>query len=201
MSHNIAYYDSNGQIIVSTPSLMNDDSLYSNTSVEDDERVVLTLMGAGRGPLIVCALNAARKTKRSIVIYALEKNPNAIITLHSLHNSLNWGERVQIVEADMRRYHPVFYSDIIFSELLGSIGDNELSPECLYGTESYLIAGGVFLPRDCTSYFSLCMSSRIYTNVRVGLIGVVFVSGYSLFFSAFHVISSSSSFLYFHLSE
>jgi PRMT5 arginine-N-methyltransferase len=33
--------------------------------------------------------------------------------------------------ADMRRYVPTELSDIMVSELLGSWGDNELSPECL----------------------------------------------------------------------
>ena len=33
--------------------------------------------------------------------------------------------------ADMRRYIPTELSDIMVSELLGSWGDNELSPECL----------------------------------------------------------------------
>lgn len=124
-------------------------------------------MGAGRGPLILCTLAAAQRTKRSVVVYAIEKNPNAIVTLQSLHASLQWGDRVHIVETDMRVYRPVFYSDVILSELLGSFGDNELSPECLIGTERYLIEGGVFLPRDCTSYLACCMSSRIWNNVSV----------------------------------
>ena len=85
-------------------------------------------MGAGRGPLILCTLAAAQRTKRSVVVYAIEKNPNAIVTLQSLHASLQWGDRVHIVETDMRVYRPVFYSDVILSELLGSFGDNELSP-------------------------------------------------------------------------
>lgn len=133
------------------------------------DRLVVTLVGAGRGPLILCALAAAQRTKRSVVIYAIEKNPNAIVTLQSLHASLHWGEGVHVVEADMRTYRPVFYSDVILSELLGSFGDNELSPECLIGTEKYLIDGGVYLPRDCTSYLACCMSSRIWNNVKKGV--------------------------------
>lgn len=38
------------------------------------------VVGAGRGPLVNAALNAARMADRSIRIYAVEKNPNAIVT-------------------------------------------------------------------------------------------------------------------------
>jgi len=38
------------------------------------------VMGAGRGPLVQCALNAADSAKRKVHVYAVEKNPNAIIT-------------------------------------------------------------------------------------------------------------------------
>ena len=134
------------------------------------DRIVITLVGAGRGPLILCSLHAAAKAKKDIVIYAIEKNPNAIITLQSLSRSLHWGEKVKIVETDMRVYAPTHYSDIILSELLGSFGDNELSVECLFGTQRFLHQDGVYIPRDCTSYLACCMSSRIYNNViSVGL--------------------------------
>ena len=128
-------------------------------------RIVITLVGAGRGPLIVCSLNAAKRTRREIVVYAIEKNPNAIQTLKAMHKQLHWGERVHIVEADMRLYQPEFYSDIILSELLGSFADNELSPECLIGAQRFLLAGGLFVPHNSTSLMACCMSTKIYENV------------------------------------
>ena len=42
------------------------------------------VVGAGRGPLVRAALNAARQTERRLKIYAIEKNPNAVVTLHKL---------------------------------------------------------------------------------------------------------------------
>ena len=42
-------------------------------------RVVLVL-GAGRGPLVNAALRAARMAQRRIRVYAVEKNPNAVVT-------------------------------------------------------------------------------------------------------------------------
>lgn len=44
-----------------------------------------------------------------------------------------WDEEVEIVFSDMREYRPGFQADIVISELLGSFGCNELSPECLDG--------------------------------------------------------------------
>ena len=42
------------------------------------------VVGAGRGPLVWAALNAARQTELRLKIYAIEKNPNAVVTLHKL---------------------------------------------------------------------------------------------------------------------
>ena len=41
---------------------------------------VIWVVGAGRGPLVRRALSAADSTKRTVRVYAVEKNPNAVIT-------------------------------------------------------------------------------------------------------------------------
>lgn len=38
------------------------------------------VVGAGRGPLVRATLNAAEKAKRKVKVYAVEKNPNAVLT-------------------------------------------------------------------------------------------------------------------------
>ena len=43
------------------------------------------VVGAGRGPLVRCSLAAAAKTGRKIKVYAVEKNPNAVVTYVQLH--------------------------------------------------------------------------------------------------------------------
>lgn len=48
--------------------------------------------------------------------------------------STEWqNDDVTVVAADMRTWEPPELADVIVSELLGSFGDNELSPECLDG--------------------------------------------------------------------
>ena len=49
-----------------------------------------------------------------------------------------WGKLVTIVSSDMREWDAPEKADIIVSELLGSFGDNELSPECLDGAQKFL---------------------------------------------------------------
>jgi len=49
-----------------------------------------------------------------------------------------WGDKVQILHGDMRVIEIPEKADILVSELLGSFGDNELSPECLDGAMRFL---------------------------------------------------------------
>jgi hypothetical protein len=110
-----------------------------------DRTSVVMVVGAGRGPLVTRALRAAESAHRSVRVYAVEKNPNAVVTLRNL-KATTWGSRVTIVSCDMRRWEAPELADILVSELLGSFGDNELSPECLDGAQRFLKpAGGVAL--------------------------------------------------------
>jgi protein arginine N-methyltransferase 5 len=120
------------------------------------QRLRVLVIGAGRGPLVECTLRASRSSDVPVAITALEKNPNAFRQLQGrglLHK--DWQECVQLELVDVRdfaassssRYH------ILVSELLGSFGDNELSPECLECALPLLEAGcGVCIPASYTSY-------------------------------------------------
>lgn len=55
-----------------------------------------------------------------------------------MKRSLGWGDKVTIVPGDMREWDAPEKADILVSELLGSFGDNELSPECLDGAQRFL---------------------------------------------------------------
>jgi hypothetical protein len=60
--------------------------------------------------------------------------------LHSLQAQQEefWGDQVTVVSCDMRDWNSPEKADILISELLGSFGDNELSPECLDGAQKFL---------------------------------------------------------------
>lgn len=51
---------------------------------------------------------------------------------------MEWGNSVELLYGDMRELDVPEKADILVSELLGSFGDNELSPECLDGAMRFL---------------------------------------------------------------
>ncbi|CDU24585.1 related to protein arginine N-methyltransferase [Sporisorium scitamineum] len=132
---------------------------------------LIWVCGAGRGPLVDRCLNAADRAGRTVRLVALEKNPNALVTLQE-RQALEWGDQVKVQYGDMRR-HPVPSSmaerpDIVVSELLGSFGDNELSPECLDGAMRFLKPNGISIPSSYTAFLSPLSSSKLHTEVLNG---------------------------------
>lgn len=103
-----------------------------------DPEIVVLYFGAGRGPLIRKAIKAAERAKARIKVIALDKNPNAIVTLRNMIIDENLESRVTLFAGDMRNIQGEMQGDILMSELLGSFGDNELSPECLNPTSKFL---------------------------------------------------------------
>lgn len=66
----------------------------------------------------------------------------------------------------MREFMPVEKADILVSELLGSFGDNELSPECLDGAQKHLKPDGISIPSQSRSYLNPVMSSKLLNIIR-----------------------------------
>ncbi|CAN1246562.1 Protein arginine N-methyltransferase 1.5 [Linum grandiflorum] len=131
--------------------------------VPDEEAnvtTVLMVVGAGRGPL------AAEETGRKIKVYAVEKNPNAVVTLHSLVKLEGWEDVVTIISCDMRFWEAPEKADILVSELLGSFGDNELSPECLDGAQRFLKQDGISIPSSYTSFIQPVTASKLFNDVK-----------------------------------
>lgn len=129
-------------------------------------RTVLMVVGAGRGPLVRASLQAAEETGRSLKVYAVEKNPNAVVTLHSLIKLEGWENIVTVISSDMRCWDAPEKADILVSELLGSFGDNELSPECLDGAQRFLKPDGISIPSSYTSFIQPITGSKLYNDVK-----------------------------------
>lgn len=66
----------------------------------------------------------------------------------------------------MRYFNPDHKADILVSELLGSFGDNELSPECLDGAQHVLKDDGISIPCAYTSYLAPLHSPKMLTEIR-----------------------------------
>jgi protein arginine N-methyltransferase 5 len=141
--------------------------------------ITVTVVGAGRGPLVSCAIRAWLQlppTERPVVLYvfAIEKNPSAVIYLRSLaaHNEVWKAAGVQVVQADLRYITRETLggrqADIVVSELLGSFGCNELSPECLDGLFSTNVCGNetISIPVRYTSHLAPLSSIKLFSQAR-----------------------------------
>ncbi|CAB4490515.1 Skb1 methyltransferase [Rhizophagus irregularis] len=139
-------------------------ALLDRVAPESNQITVIMVVGAGRGPLVTRSLQAAEKAKRNVRIYAVEKNPNAFVTLQNM-KSQEWGDKVTIVFGDMRKWKSPEQADILVSELLGSFGDNELSPECLDGAQKFLKSDGISIPSSYSTFISPLSSSKLHSEV------------------------------------
>ncbi|EUD68698.1 protein arginine N-methyltransferase 5 [Plasmodium inui San Antonio 1] len=130
-----------------------------------DRDIIIFVVGAGRGPLVDCTLQALEKNKISkFQIYAIEKNDSAILVLRNRATTPKW-KQVHVIHSDMRYLQMEKKADLIVSELLGSFGDNELFPECLDGIQKYLQEDGVSIPQNCVSYMEPISCSHIYHRI------------------------------------
>ena len=131
-----------------------------------EDKPCVMVVGAGRGPLVAAALRAAVTAGRDVECWAVEKNPNAVVTLQNRKLREGWGEKVKIISSDMRDWVSDHKADILVSELLGSFSDNELSPECLDGAQRFLKEGGISIPAEYTSYVAPLASSKLWNDAK-----------------------------------
>ncbi|KAF9236733.1 PRMT5-domain-containing protein [Melanogaster broomeanus] len=131
----------------------------------DRGRIVICVAGAGRGPLVARSLRAIQRSTREAFVYAVEKNPNAYVTLQG-RKTREWGSSVELIFGDMRRIEVPEPVDVLVSELLGSFGDNELSPECLDGAVRFLKPDGISIPASYTAHLAPLSSSKLYNAAK-----------------------------------
>lgn len=142
-----------------------------------DGKVVIAVAGSGRGPLVTRALKAAEFADVPVEVWAVEKNPNAYVYLLR-QNATIWGGKVNVIKTDMRAWKgpiledsgetgPVYGKvDILISELLGSFGDNELSPECLDGIQHVMAKPhGISIPSSYTAHFTPIATPKLYADI------------------------------------
>ena len=101
-------------------------------------------------------------------ILVLEKNKNAFNTLLYLKQNEPevFNNKVELAWGDMRNWQPKEKLDIIISELLGSFGDNESSPECLMNVQNYLSSDSIMIPQSYDSYIRPVSCPVVWNNVN-----------------------------------
>lgn len=141
--------------------------------------LVVTVAGAGRGPLVTRALRASERSGVPVQLWAVEKNQNAYVYLLR-QNAGPWRGRVRVVKTDMRDWlGPTPDSgdgsvrtkvDLLVTELLGSFGDNELSPECIDGIQRHVARPhGLSIPESYTAWLSPIATPKIHGHLRTML--------------------------------
>ena len=128
------------------------------TSKGDPSSLVVAVVGAGRGPLVDCALAAG-----AVNVFVIEKNRCAFQFLE-LKKTASWPDTVQLFFGEMRSITLPRKVDILLSELLGGFGDNELCPECLEGCERFLNENAISIPQNYRSVIVPLMSQHLWTK-------------------------------------
>jgi len=126
---------------------------------------VVMVVGAGRGPLVTASLQAAQRARTQLAVWAVEKNPNAVRALWHKKRTCDWS-CVEVISEDMRVWQAPRKADLLVSELLGSFGDNELSPECLDGAQRFLAEDGASIPQSYTSSLEPVFAGKLWDELR-----------------------------------
>ena len=140
---------------------------------DEPREIVIAVVGAGRGPLVARALQAGQRTDIPVQCWAVEKNPNAFVLLqHRNKTDHLWDGQVNVVKSDMRHWsgprpkNSDNKVDILVSELLGSFGDNELSPECLDGVGHVLDSDhGISIPQSYDAHLTPISAPRLHSDL------------------------------------
>ncbi|RLU15326.1 hypothetical protein DMN91_012320 [Ooceraea biroi] len=124
------------------------------SKLEEERKIIIMVVGAGRGPLVTASLNAGETSPagnqdlRGGEEPECRDNPggDSERRLEGLsHGGIVRHEGLESPEK----------ADIIVSELLGSFGDNELSRN-----------DGINIPQSYTSYIAPVQSSKLYNEVK-----------------------------------
>ncbi len=138
--------------------------------------LVVAVAGAGRGPLVTRVIRASKATGVPIQLWALEKNQNAYVYLLRMNKQV-WGGKVHLIKTDMREWagpiaedhedtNTITKVDILVTELLGSFGDNELSPECIDGIQKHIARPhGISIPQSYTAHLSPISYPRGFNEI------------------------------------
>jgi len=140
-------------------------------------RIMLMVVGAGRGPVVDAALRAYASLPASnrpaiLHVWAIEKNPSAVMRLQALRQYAETWKHVNVLQADLRHLTDKLVggqpADIVVSELLGSLGCNELSPECLDGlwSTNAVHDNTVSIPTNYTSKVAPVASVKLWQQAR-----------------------------------
>lgn len=104
----------------------------------------ILFIGPGKGGILKLIIKACQEEKINYAILAIEKNPFVFKLLENYLNVNKLENQVLLINEDIRKIEMKKFSDILISELIGSFGDNELSPELIASAEKFFIYLNIF---------------------------------------------------------
>ena len=149
---------------------------------ENRQEVTVFVVGAGRGPLVSAVMSAfealvsqrANTANAKLTIVVVEKNPSAVTILKSRAEAdphwQHYKNSLAVIQSDLRDLTLELcggqLADVVVSELLGSFGDNELSPECLDSFYASPVCGPntISIPTRYTSYLAPANSAKLHSR-------------------------------------
>lgn len=141
------------------------DAILENTKIwknRGSSFITILVAGAGRGPLVDRVFKVLQELSilSECRVIAIEKNSRAYLYLQK-RNFDKWQNRVTLINEDIQNWQINMAEsqrtkvDLCISELLGSFGCNELSPECLLSLQKYHSQKEtVYIPQSYSSYIA-----------------------------------------------
>lgn len=127
-----------------------------------DGKVVVAVVGAGRGPLVTRALKASAQAGVEIDMWAVEKNQNAFVLLQR-HNETIWDGKVNLVQSDMRGWKGPRVRKSPSEESRENVGDSlGIEDSLLYTPKK-----GENDPGRATDFVDPTASGLSYTHVDI----------------------------------
>lgn len=138
----------------------------NSSSWRGPTELITLVAGAGRGPLVDKTFQVLHKLGvTNFRLLAIEKNPQALLYLQK-RNFEHWDNKVEVIRTDIREWDENIKVDLCISELLGSFGCNELSPECIAPIEAFHSKPNTrFIPQGYSSYASPISSPILYQSL------------------------------------
>jgi len=137
----------------------------TDVKTSPDSTVMIAVIAPGRGAMVRMVLTVAQQVNRKVKIYALEKNRNAAVTLQSMKVDLGWSN-VNVVVGDLRDWETSAKIDLVISDMIGVMSDNELLPEHVDEISRFLKEDAVVIPCSITSFIAPVTSPKLNSEVR-----------------------------------
>ncbi|KAA8498345.1 Protein arginine N-methyltransferase 5 [Porphyridium purpureum] len=130
----------------------------------DQTVMVIVVLGGGRGGMVRVVNECLTEYERKAKIIVLERNSNTLVSLQNMKVELGW-TNVNIVYGDPRDWESAVRVDLVVSEMIGAMGDNEMLPEYVEGISRYFKEDTVVIPSNITTYVAPITSPKLYSEV------------------------------------